>query len=245
MDKNRLRNLFNRISENNFSRQDIEDVNNWYHNMQMGNEDLKQWFLDAGGEEMLADNLYSSFTQRMVKRRTNQTLNRILKVAAVLTVVCGVALALYLSQSNLQPQQAQFNPHLPGQKNARLTLADGSNVSVKDLALGTTKLYGAIIEKTSDGRLIYKIDRLAQSSALKYNTITTPRGSQFEIVLADGTHVWLNAASSLKFPLQFQENERQVVLQGEGYFEVAHNKKMPFKVQSGIQTVSVLGTHFN
>jgi len=78
-----------------------------------------------------------------------------------------------------------------------------------------------------------------------YNTITTPRGGQYQVTLPDGTVVWLNAASSLKYPTAFTGKERIVELTGEGYFEVASNKDMPFKVQAADQTVEVLGTHFN
>lgn len=247
MDKNRLRSLFERINQGDFSQQDIEEVDNWYHNINAGDGDLKRWFIEVGGEEMLAEQMYSSFSQFIAKQNRRQRIQRVFQIAAIFIVFCGVAITIYLNQNKPQRQLAkktstQINS---SQKNAKLTLADGSTVNVKDLAFGTTNLSGAILEKTRDGRLIYKINGAAQASTAKYNTITTPRASQFEIVLPDGTHVWLNAASSLKFPLRFQGDEREVVLQGEGYFEVTPNKKMPFKVQSGIQTITVLGTHFN
>jgi transmembrane sensor len=78
-----------------------------------------------------------------------------------------------------------------------------------------------------------------------YNTIETPKGGQYRIDLPDGTMVWLNAGSSLRYPNRFAGQERKVALTGEAYFEVAKNKQMPFRVVSGKQVVEVLGTHFN
>ena len=80
---------------------------------------------------------------------------------------------------------------------------------------------------------------------LAYNTITTPKGGQYQVTLMDGTRVWLNAASSLHYPTVFKGSERSVQLTGEAYFEVAKNSKMPFRVTSNGQVTEVLGTHFN
>src|SRR5690606_6796401 len=86
---------------------------------------------------------------------------------------------------------------------------------------------------------------LADNGIPIYNTITTPRGGQYQVVLPDGTKVWLNAESSLRYPTLFSKTERRVELQGEGYFEVAKNEKAPFIVKTDEQFVKVLGTHFN
>src|SRR6185437_16499140 len=84
-----------------------------------------------------------------------------------------------------------------------------------------------------------------KSSEVLYNTISTPRGGQYLLILADGSKVWLNAASSLRFPANFVGRERKVELIGEAYFEVAKNPSMPFKVKLNGMEVEVLGTHFN
>lgn len=231
MDKDQLRGLFERINENRFSQQDIEDVNKWYHDLNAGDENLKQWFLESGGEEVLTEHLYSSFNRNILKQKRKHKISRFVQAAAILLLIFGVGITLFFNQSKTSKHHLAVKnvvQQVKGEKNARLTLANGSNVNIKDLAFGSTVLSGATIEKTSDGKLIYKIEKIAQSAAIQYNTITTPRGSQFEIILPNGTHVWLNAASSLKFPLRFQGNERRVSLQGEGYFEVAHDRKMPF-----------------
>jgi ferric-dicitrate binding protein FerR (iron transport regulator) len=128
-----------------------------------------------------------------------------------------------------------------------LTLSDGSQVALNNAHNGTLASQGNVmINKNKDGQIVYA--NSGEDSALQndgYNTATTPRGGQFQLILSDGTKVWLNAASSIKYPVVFKGNERKVELTGEAYFEVAHNKKKPFKVISNGQTVEVLGTHFN
>ena len=84
-----------------------------------------------------------------------------------------------------------------------------------------------------------------KTTEITYNTVSTPRGGQYEVILPDGTQVWLNAASSLKFPTAFIGKERNVELTGEAYFEVSKNKAMPFHVSAAGQVIEVLGTHFN
>jgi transmembrane sensor len=133
----------------------------------------------------------------------------------------------------------------PGGNKAVLTLADGSVINLDSAKNGTLTQQGNIkIIKGEDGQLLYYVDR--EGATIKgYNTISTPRGGKYEIVLADGSKVWLNAASSLKFPASFTGKTREVILTGEGYFEVAKNAFMPFHVKVNNMTVEVLGTHFN
>jgi ferric-dicitrate binding protein FerR (iron transport regulator) len=133
----------------------------------------------------------------------------------------------------------------PGGNKAVLTLADGSVINLDSARNGTLTQQGNIkIIKGEDGQLLYYVDQ--EGAAIKgYNTISTPRGGKYEIVLADGSKVWLNAASSLKFPASFTGKTREVLLTGEGYFEVAKNAFKPFHVKVNNMTVEVLGTHFN
>src|SRR6202012_5385646 len=97
----------------------------------------------------------------------------------------------------------------------------------------------------ADGQMDYKsTNESAADNAVAYNTITTPKGYQYQVVLPDGSKVWLNAASSLKFPTAFNGKERDVEVTGEAYFEVAKNPDMPFIVKVNREEVRVLGTHF-
>ncbi|WP_163409842.1 FecR family protein [Flavobacterium ajazii] len=126
-----------------------------------------------------------------------------------------------------------------------LTLADGSKVVLNDQKNGVVaNQQNVVITKDKDGQIRYEENGQHDRKAA-YNTLITPNGRTFQIALPDGTNVWMNAGSSLKYPTYFEGTERTVVLTGEAYFEVAHNAKMPFKVFSNNQEVEVLGTHFN
>lgn len=135
----------------------------------------------------------------------------------------------------------------PGSNKAFLTLSDGSRILLGSAKNGElAKQAGIIITKTKDGQLVYTVaDHTVPGNADQFNTITTPNGGQYMINLPDGTKVWLNAASSLKYPVQFAAAGRRVELNGEAYFEVSKDKHRPFKVATGKQEVEVLGTHFN
>jgi ferric-dicitrate binding protein FerR (iron transport regulator) len=136
----------------------------------------------------------------------------------------------------------------PGGSKAILTLANGKKISLTDAANGAiAKQSGVSITKTANGQLIYSILHTNHNSGeLEYNTVETPKGGQYKVQLPDGTSVWLNAESSLKYPASFAAlKERKVELNGEAYFEVAKDKTHPFKVKTNKQEVEVLGTHFN
>ncbi len=142
--------------------------------------------------------------------------------------------------------QAQNHDLAPGGNKAVLTLADGSKVDLGSIKNGVSTIQpGAHIIKQS-GELAYQAasDKTGPVQ-VSYNTLTTPRGGQYELTLADGTKVWLNAASSLKFPTVFTGGERVVELTGEAYFEVVHNAKQPFKVKTSGQVIQDIGTQFN
>jgi len=133
----------------------------------------------------------------------------------------------------------------PGGNRAVLTLADGSSIVLDSAHNGSLAQQGNTkILKLDAGQLSYNTGAAATGQVL-YNIITTPRGGQYEVTLPDGTEVWLNAASSLRFPTAFTGNERDVELTGEAYFEVAKNPARPFHVKVDKEDVEVLGTHFN
>jgi ferric-dicitrate binding protein FerR (iron transport regulator) len=136
----------------------------------------------------------------------------------------------------------------PGGNKAYLTLADGSKIILDNVSNGKLAQQGnAQITKLDSGRLSYNLKAIPNltSNIISYNTLTTPRGGQYRIILSDGTIVWLNASTSLRFPITFVGKERRVEVKGEAYFEVAKNAAMPFIVKVGNSEVRVLGTHFN
>ncbi|CAM4424474.1 FecR family protein [Pedobacter westerhofensis] len=171
-----------------------------------------------------------------------------LSVAASILLAATIGIYFYHSR---QPQLKQFSQQkmvadvAPGGNNAILTLSDGQKISLNDARTGSiANQYGTSISKSKEGHLIYNSSASAKNT-VAYNSVETPKGGQYQLLLADGTKVWLNAASSLRYPLAFDGKDRQVELSGEAYFEVAHNKSKPFRVLSNHQVVEVLGTHFD
>jgi ferric-dicitrate binding protein FerR (iron transport regulator) len=172
------------------------------------------------------------------------------KLAATLLFFAATGLLFYLSPFN-KINTGVNQAILSGTKNnnkAVLTLADGSKVILDQTHKGLVAKQGNTqVDKTDSGKLSYR-DEGAGTAAqdIQYNSIATPVGSRYEVNLADGTKVWLNALSSLKYPTAFDGIERVVELTGEAYFEVAKNKHKPFKVMLANHTsIEVLGTHFN
>ncbi len=163
-------------------------------------------------------------------------------VAAAVFILAGWVLSQYwvlAPKNEITLTPSAFTPDQePGRSRAILTLADGQLIELKENEEGITISGNEI--KYKDGLNIAEM-----SSSTQLNTISTPRGGQYRIILADGTKVWLNAASTLRYPGTFSNKERTVELDGEGYFEVAKNPDKPFKVVSRKQVVQVLGTHFN
>jgi ferric-dicitrate binding protein FerR (iron transport regulator) len=136
----------------------------------------------------------------------------------------------------------------PNNSRAVITLADGSKVYLDSVNNGTIAQQNNVqVMKTADGKILYNANgqQLAANNPV-YNTLTNPRGSKvIDMQLSDGSHVWLNAGSSVKYPVAFVGNERKVEITGEAYFEIAHNASKPFIVSKGETSVTVLGTHFN
>jgi len=208
----------------------------------------------------LSTRLKKKTDQRISYYETRNKFNflslHLVKYAAILlAVITGIA--YFATQRNVEHESRKFaQAPMPGTDKAVLTLANGQK-----LILDSTKQelllqeHGLIIHKTAEGYLTYAVaDKQATQSTASvneplYNTISTPSGGQYSVLLSDGTKVWLNASSSLTFPVHFDDSRRVVELEGEGYFEVAKspNKKraQPFIVKTATQKVEVLGTHFN
>ncbi|MCR8561598.1 FecR domain-containing protein [Mucilaginibacter sp. BJC16-A38] len=136
----------------------------------------------------------------------------------------------------------------PGKNRATLILSNGKKIILGDASNGQLASdAGVTINKTKSGEIIYKANAAPGNDTVKtgFNTLTTAKGEQYQLILPDGSHVWLNAASSVKYPVVFDKKERMVELNGEAYFEVVHKPESPFKVKTRRQEVEVLGTHFN
>lgn len=174
-----------------------------------------------------------------------------IQIAAAVVLAIGIfSIYTYFNNSEtnkpvLTENKPSDSPVVSGGNKAFLTLADGSIVDLTTLSGEIVASQGNInIKKVADGQLLYLISKEKSAKTL-YNNIETPKGGQYQVTLSDGTRVWLNAASTINFPVAFTGTEREVSLTGEAYFEVAENKSMPFKVKTGTTEIEVLGTHFN
>lgn len=183
---------------------------------------------------------------------------QLISIAAVFTLLAVAGLLIRMQtyqpekQKILSPEKSQHsitrNRILPGTNKAILKLASGAVILLDTAKSGILAREGNVpIFKTGTGRLVYQhtSSGIQSASAAAYNIISTPRGGQYQLVLPDGTQVWLNAASSLRYPTLFSGAHRDVTLTGEAYFEVVKDKAHSFRVLINKQEVEVLGTHFN
>lgn len=177
-----------------------------------------------------------------------------LKAAAAVLIVTCTGLLFY--NYTYRTKGGELTQHgediLPGSDKAMLTLADGSVISLSDTHKSKLPLQdGLEIQRTREGEIVYASHHRNSPASYASNTIATPKGGQYQVTLPDGTRAWLNAASSLSYPLRFGKEGRKVKMTGEIYFEVARvinsgtGKRVPFLVETGKQQVQVLGTHFN
>ncbi|WP_158642876.1 FecR family protein [Mucilaginibacter ginsenosidivorax] len=169
-------------------------------------------------------------------------------VAALLFLAIGAGWFFLRNNDKGHKENTYAHNIKPGINKATLTLANGKKLVLTDSLQGQlASEAGVKISKTKQGQIVYTIAPGEDSNhqALQYNTLTTKESEQFQVILPDGSHVWLDAASSLKYPVAFSGNERKVELTGQGYFEVSHNAAMPFIVKTPKTEVQVLGTHFN
>jgi ferric-dicitrate binding protein FerR (iron transport regulator) len=143
-----------------------------------------------------------------------------------------------------RPAMVQLHDVKPGQFKARLTLGDGSVVVLDSISNGRVVQQGSTAVYNKNGQLVYQRQGKQQAEVL-YNTLTTDKGQIYATVLSDGTKIWLNSQSSLRYPVTFDDHLRKVEITGEAYFEVAASRERPFIVNVNGMEVKVMGTHFN
>lgn len=208
----------------------------------------------------LENNLALETTSTVTHERKFSLWPKLLAAAVVLAVL-SFGTYFVINHSGSSAVNLNAANILPGINKATLTLSNGKKVVLD----GSSKAQlfseaGISVTKTKEGQLIYSAvpnekegnsddvgdkESAVEANTSLYNVLETSKGQQYQVILPDGSHVWLNAASSLRYPVAFGKQERLVELSGEGYFEIVHNKKKPFKVKTADQQVVVLGTHFN
>jgi transmembrane sensor len=135
---------------------------------------------------------------------------------------------------------------LPGRNTAVLTLADGRQILLDSAGSGNLAVQGKTrLVKRDSGSLVYDLSASGTEEEVAYNSLSTPRSGQYQLILPDGSHIWLNNASRIRYPVAFRGKDRMVELSGEAYFEIAKNPAQPFQVKVGGMIVDVLGTSFN
>jgi transmembrane sensor len=212
-----------------------------------------EWDNSLGSKKNIRKNIHAKINQTLEidQLKTPRKFNW-LKIAAMLFIICSCSILIWKTRQ-LPPKNRSFvavanknNSILPGSNKAFLQTSNGKIIDLSNAGNGTLAVQsGAKINKNKSGLIVYQHTTTKTLAKDEVNQVITPRGGQYQIVLSDGTRVWLNSATTLKYPPVFSGKERKVVLTGEAYFEVAKNKAMPFKVSANGMDVQVLGTHFN
>lgn len=253
MEKEKFLKFLDKYLSGDASLEEEQTLLNFYGSFNKSSDDIKLQDQDQLGDKMLDQLLDTIHGTEIPKTKSRFILIKTLAIAAILLLTITTGIYFYISSPELSEEQftevGENNDILPGYNKATLTLADGSTISLDDAANGPLASQGNIeITKTENGQIVYEnINRNGKNNPghSVINTIQTPKGGKFKVTLPDGSKVWLNSASTLSYPTAFSGTRREVKLKGEAYFEIAHNKLVPFRVESNSQIVEVLGTHFN
>lgn len=248
--------LLNKYRDNTLTPEESILLENWYKELDKRST-LPQASDGSSGEE-LAESMLLEFRERLTKNTSSTTpvrkLNIFRQISRVAAVVAGIGLVvaawlIFFHRSNKELEIAgtgtsQPEIKAPSANKAMLTLGDGSKIFLDSASNGTIALQGNInIVKSADGQIAYTG---SPTDEISFNTLSLPKGSRpIKLLLADGSLVWLNTASSITYPTAFTGPERTISIEGEAYFEVAKNSKMPFRVRCDNVDITVLGTHFN
>lgn len=194
-------------------------------------------------DELLAKILQTQKETHILLPFTKQRIwIRYAAAAVILFALFGSSYLFYFKKDQAKTTIVKYKGDVaPGFEGARLKLSDGRSIMIDSIKDGLVAVDGSVKIFKEQGRLLYK----GASEGIIYNEITTELGRQWSAVLPDGTMVWLNASSSLRYPLKFANNERLVEMQGEAAFKVVHNAAQPFRVKVGKQIIEDIGTEFN
>ncbi|MEQ2975602.1 MULTISPECIES: FecR family protein [Butyricimonas] len=190
---------------------------------------------------------YQQFITKRQRTRKNRRIKTIIRYAAILTLPL-VAAGIFLLQKNDRQAIVSISEVIkPGEHKAVLITGGGERITLSDSTLSPIQEQNGMIVNVMNNKVFYTLpeDSLCTQESPIFNTLQIPRGGEYFLTLADGTEVWLNAETEIRYPVQFTGNKRVVYLDGEAYFTVAPDKKKPFTVVSTHASVSVLGTQFN
>lgn len=245
--KKDVKDVLDKISSGNYNPEEETIAKLWLHQLHQQEEaGLSEEELHEASNQM-----WASLERNKKQHWLNQYKKSVISLAAAASIALVAGISLYYNQQHSSPESTRFKAYtndIPaGMNKAYLTLASGKKLALTNSVNGIlAEEAGIKITKTADGQLVYTITDQGKKGITGYNRIETPRAGQYQLNLPDGTRIWLNSASSLKYPSSFAAlKERKVELSGEAYFEVAKDKTHPFIVKSGRQEIRVLGTHFD
>jgi len=243
---NRIIELARKWATGKISNQEIAEFDAWYY-------DFDDTVLEEQSDETVAElevRIYkATVEQEGIGRHGVHPIRRwrqISVAAAVIVLIVGAWMFRNRLSGGETVRKTEISQALPsGGNRAVLTLGNGRQVLLEDAVKGEVAVEGARIVKNADGLISYEVIAKDGKDSMAVHTVSTPRGGLFSIVLADGSRVWMNAASTLRYPARFSGNKREVELEGEAYFEISASSKAPFSVVTPDQRVDVLGTGFN
>jgi ferric-dicitrate binding protein FerR (iron transport regulator) len=249
MEQKQLQDLLHKYNTNIATPEEIELLESWYLTESSKKTSLTPQEVEEA-EQVISAKLDSHLKPAAGLRVVypKEKLRTWIVAAAVFClIISGVFLYTPFFSPSVQQSASYAVDIEPGRNAATLTLADGKKIALSEAAKGeVAKESGVVIRKSVDGMIEYLITDQNKPDAADKNTLSTAKSETYRIRLPDGTAVWLNAASSLKFPVSFTgKKSRRVELSGEAYFEVFEDKSHPFIVLTDQQEVRVLGTHFN
>jgi transmembrane sensor len=228
-----------------------ELVERWYQQL----VETGEWKWAKGEKEMMQKLIEARLMRKMKAepekrifylRRRNQRW----AAATVIFLLAGFSYFFLIHRPSKSTEVAEVlnnDVKAPQSNKAVITLANGKKVFLDSVGNGALAIQGNVkLVKFANGKIAYEHHSGEISTKMEYNTLSNPRGSKvINMVLSDGSKVWLDVGSSITYPVAFSENERKVFITGEAYFEVAHDASKPFFVNSGSMNIRVLGTHFN
>ena len=238
--------IIKRLSEEHLSKEESVFFDKWYQN-----SSNREYYNDL--LKIRSGIIASQVKERIDKRKAwNQVhparkislIRTLLKFAAIMILPLSLGVFLLIRENKQEKVVYAEVPVHPGRKQAVLTLSSGQQVMLADTIVHVNEK-GMVISNFPDKELVYKIMNDTMKTETIYNTVTVPRGGEYKLVLADGTIVWLNSDSHIRYPVTFSGNTRQVELEGEAYFEVAKDVEKPFIVRMNEYNVRVTGTQFN
>jgi len=234
-----VKELFKYINENEYNREILNQLHDDFeHEFENDSKPFRLNKVESEKEVAKVIPLYKSTWRRLA-----------IAAAGIIFIAAG---AYFLF--NMKPDEALVAKNsiekediTPGGNRAILTLGNGKQIILDSTLQGTIALQGnATITKNNEGQIVYDASKGNAGAEILYNTVSTPVGGIFKVVLPDGSNVWLNAGSSVYFPTSFTGNERKVTITGEAYFEIAKNEAQPFKISvNNKEEIQVIGTHFN